>query len=94
MVSTVDGKNPYTGMHSHFEMFGGRGFSIWDTSNMQAPVFDTEGPLEEYMESFYREVFNTEHVTETSNYSSPEMNRDFSSKFQVRGGIAVVTQTC
>ncbi|KAH3841725.1 mesenchyme-specific cell surface glycoprotein-like [Dreissena polymorpha] len=81
-ISTVDGKNAFTGLYSHLEMFGGRGFSIWDTSNMQAPVFDTEGTLEEYMESFYKPVFNTDYVKATATYTSPEMNRDFASEYQ------------
>ena len=31
--------------------FGGRGFSIWDPSQLGAPVYDSEGSLEEYMEA-------------------------------------------
>ncbi|KAH3841724.1 mesenchyme-specific cell surface glycoprotein-like [Dreissena polymorpha] len=82
LISTVDGKNAFTGLYSHLEMFGGRGFSIWDTNNPAAPVYDTDGTHEIYMEGFYKPVFNTDYVKATAAYTSPEMNRDFASEFQ------------
>ena len=46
-------------------------------------MFDTEGTMEEYMDTYYHGVFNTDYVANTATYTSPEMNRDVSSELQV-----------
>ncbi|XP_060608409.1 mesenchyme-specific cell surface glycoprotein-like, partial [Ruditapes philippinarum] len=74
-VSTVDGKDPFNGQYMHLEAFGGRGFSIWDSSNLASPVYDSDGTLEEYMEAFDKKVFNTDYISNLY-YQSPEQHRD------------------
>ena len=75
-VSNIDGKNMFSQKFDHLEMFGGRGFSVWDASNFAQPVFDSEDTLELYMEEYNKEVFNTDYVKNTATYQSPEMTRD------------------
>lgn len=75
-VSSIDGKD-FRGAYSELVGFGGRGFSVWDTSNFAAPVFDSDGTLEQYMEDNYKEVFNTDYVANTAAYQSPEILRDY-----------------
>jgi hypothetical protein len=81
-VSTVDGKDPFNGQYMHLEAFGGRGFSIWDSSNLASPVYDSDGTLEEYMEAFDKKVFNTDYISNLY-YQSPEQHRDAVSYKQV-----------
>ena len=54
-----------------------------DSTIANGAVFDTEGTLEEYMDTYYHGVFNTDYVANTATYTSPEMNRDVSSELQV-----------
>ncbi|XP_067664451.1 mesenchyme-specific cell surface glycoprotein-like [Haliotis asinina] len=59
--------------------FGGRGFSIWDTTDLtHGPVYNSGGEVEEVNELLLDNVFNTD-VT-SSMKSSPESMRDASSK--------------
>ncbi|XP_053405984.1 mesenchyme-specific cell surface glycoprotein-like isoform X2 [Mercenaria mercenaria] len=74
-VSKVDGKNVFNQQFQHLEAFGGRGFSIWDASNINAPIYDSDGALEEYMEAYDKSVFNTDYISNL-NYESPEQHRD------------------
>ena len=76
-VSNIDGKNYFTQKFEHLEAFGGRGFSVWDASDLTTPVFDSAGTLEEYMEQFDKSVFNTDCVGSSyATYQSPETLRD------------------
>lgn len=82
-VSSIDGKSPFgERKYVHFEAFGGRGYSIWDSSNPSSPQFDSDGTLEQYMEAFDKKVFNTDYVSNMY-YESPEQLRDYSSYKQV-----------
>ncbi|XP_045216228.2 mesenchyme-specific cell surface glycoprotein-like isoform X2 [Mercenaria mercenaria] len=74
-VSTVDGKNMFSQKFQHLEAFGGRGFSIWDASYLNAPIYDSDGALEEYMEAYDKSVFNTDYISNLY-YQSPEQHRD------------------
>lgn len=82
-VSNMDGKNMFNQMFEHLEAFGGRGFSVWDSSNLASPIYDSEGTLEEYMESFDKYVFNTDYDSKLA-YQSPEQLRDRVSYQQVK----------
>ncbi|XP_046545310.1 mesenchyme-specific cell surface glycoprotein-like [Haliotis rubra] len=59
--------------------FGGRGFSIWDTTDLtHGPVYNSGGEVEEVNELLLDNVFNTD-ITSSVN-STPENMRDASSK--------------
>ena len=76
-VSKIDGLDLRTSKYTHLEAFGGRGFSVWDPSDLTSPVFDSAGALEEYMEAFDRSVFNSDCVgSSAASYQSPENLRD------------------
>ena len=79
-MSKIDGLNLITDKYEHLEAFGGRGFSIWDVSDLGSPVYDSAGTLEQYMEMFDKSVFNTDCVGSSyATYQSPETLRDTSS---------------
>lgn len=82
-VSNIDGRSQFSQQFDHLETFGGRGFSIWDTTNFDAPVFDSEDTLELYSEDYKKEVFNTDYVYNTASYQSPEITRDTASPRRV-----------
>ena len=76
-VSNIDGKDLLSQNFKHLEAFGGRGFSVWDASDLTKPVYDSNGTLEEYMEAFDKSVFNTDCVGSSyATYQSPETLRD------------------
>ncbi|WAR00951.1 LOW QUALITY PROTEIN: M130-like protein [Mya arenaria] len=83
-VSTIEGNSLFDPRYTHVEMFGGRGFSVWDSTNMAAPTFDSEGTLEEYMDSYYHFLFNTDYAANRATTGSPANDRDTSSENQVR----------
>lgn len=88
-VSNIDGKNMFNQLFQNLEAFGGRGFSVWDTSNLASPIYDSEGTLEEYMESFDKYVFNTDYDAKLT-YQSPEQLRDRVSYQQVKHNLFIL----
>ena len=76
-VSSIDGKVLLTNKYTHLETFGGRGFSVWDASDLKSPFFDSAGSIEQYMETFDKSVFNTDCLgSSAAAYQSPEILRD------------------
>ena len=76
-MSSIDGKVLLTNKYTHLETFGGRGFSVWDASDLKSPFFDSAGSIEQYMETFDKSVFNTDCLgSSAATYQSPEILRD------------------
>ena len=55
--------------------FGGRGFSIWKTSDMSL-VFDSGDEIEKELANSMKSVFNTDCIRNTITYQGPENLRD------------------
>ncbi|XP_046358639.2 mesenchyme-specific cell surface glycoprotein-like isoform X1 [Haliotis rufescens] len=76
LISKCDVISP--GIHN-IKAFGGRGFSIWDTSHLtHGPVYNSGGEVEEVNQLLLDNVFNTDVTSSVT--SSPENMRDASSK--------------
>ncbi|XP_069138534.1 mesenchyme-specific cell surface glycoprotein-like [Argopecten irradians] len=74
-VSNIDSYNLFTQKLEKVTHFGGRGFSVWDTSDMSL-VWDSRDEIEKYMEVLMYNVFNSDIVSSTIQYTSPENLRD------------------
>lgn len=75
MLSTIDGLNLFTGKMDEATHFGGRGFSIWKTSDMSL-VFDSGDEIEKELANSMKAVFNTDCIRNTITYQGPENLRD------------------
>lgn len=75
MLSTIDGLNLFTGKMDEATHFGGRGFSIWKTSDMSL-VFDSGDEIEKELANSMKTVFNTDCIRNTITYQGPENLRD------------------
>jgi hypothetical protein len=64
--------------------FGGRGFSIWKTSDMSL-VYDSGDEIEKELASSMKQVFNTDCIRTTITYQGPENLRDTQSDNYVSG---------
>ncbi|XP_033749729.1 mesenchyme-specific cell surface glycoprotein-like isoform X2 [Pecten maximus] len=80
-VSNIDSLNLFSDKLGQVTHFGGRGFSIWDTSDMSL-VWDSKDEIEKHMEVLMYNVFNTDVVSSTITYTSPENLRDSTSDLQ------------
>lgn len=74
-LSTIDGLNLFTGKMDEATHFGGRGFSIWKTSDMSL-VFDSGDEIEKELANSMKVVFNTDCIRNTITYQGPENLRD------------------
>ncbi|XP_052769191.1 uncharacterized protein LOC128209272 [Mya arenaria] len=77
-VSSLEGKL-FDGKNAELVMFGGRGISIWDSKNFVSPMFDSEGSIEEYTDSFFHDIFNCDYIASTATTKSPDTNKDTTS---------------
>ncbi|XP_060073649.1 mesenchyme-specific cell surface glycoprotein-like [Ylistrum balloti] len=80
-VSNIDSLNLFSDKLGKVTHFGGRGFSIWDTQDMSL-VWDSRDEIEKSMELLMYNVFNTDIVSSTITYTSPENLRDTTSDLQ------------
>ena len=74
-LSKIDGLNLFTGKMDAAMHFGGRGFSIWKTSDMSL-VFDSGDEIEKELANSMKSVFNTDCIRNTITYQGPENLRD------------------
>ncbi|XP_061172912.1 mesenchyme-specific cell surface glycoprotein-like [Saccostrea echinata] len=74
-LSTIDGLNLFTGKMDEVNHFGGRGFSIWKTSDLSL-VFDSGDEIEKELANSIKVVFNTDCIKNTITYQGPENLRD------------------
>ncbi|XP_050401100.2 mesenchyme-specific cell surface glycoprotein [Patella vulgata] len=75
LVSSIDGATLY-GLQS-IHTYGGRGFSIWETSKMSEPVYDSADDIQKINSQAFKTIFNTDCAAWTN--QSPETLRDTTS---------------
>ena len=74
-VSTIDGLDLFSNKYGAAVHFGGRGFSIWDTADLSL-VYDSGDEIETHIMTNTPYAFNTDCVSSTITYQSPENLRD------------------
>ena len=74
-VSTIDGLDLFSNKYDSAVHFGGRGFSIWDTADLSL-VYDSGDEIETHIMTNTPNAFNTDCVSSTITYQSPENLRD------------------